>query len=152
MKISPTQASYIAGIIDGEGTLSMSYYKGAVDSYGKKYRSFSMTCRVTNTNKEVVEWLVKTTGYGKIKLLNVPPSRTGLKLKRQWSWLLPANGCREILPQLYPYLIIKKRQAEIFLDWFRDVSGRRGKNMTKELFQHKLEVLAELHTLNKRGL
>ena len=146
MKISPTQASYIAGIIDGEGTLSMSYYKGAVDSYGKKYRSFSMTCRVTNTNKEVVDVFIM------IKLLNVPPSRTGFKLKRQWSWLLPANGCREILPQLYPYLIIKKRQAEIFLDWFRDVSGRRGKNMTKELFQHKLEVLAELHTLNKRGL
>jgi hypothetical protein len=151
-KLSPSEAGYIAGILDGEGTLSMSYYKGAVDSYGRKYRSFSLTCRVTNTSKALIEWLVKTSGYGKIKLLPIPPSRTGFPYKPQWSWLLSANGCRDILPHIYPHLIIKKRQAEIFIDWFKNISGKRGKRMNDNVFQYKLKILKELHTLNKKGL
>lgn len=149
--ITPEQRAYIAGIIDGEGTISITGGMRRIDSRKKPYRGFNVTFRVSNTDTKLMEWLLNTTGIGKVR-----PAKTTIwansNLKQLYVWEVSTNGIRELLPSVIRYLVTKKRQAEITILWLKRFSGRRGKNMTPEIFSRKMEVVREMMALNKRGL
>jgi hypothetical protein len=147
--ITKENLAYIAGIVDGEGCLSLTGGKRlAYDSRGKKYRAFQLTFRVVNTSRVLIEWLNQTSGIGTVRLLADHLDNR----KPVHSWLISANDCRQILPLLLPYLVIKRRQAEIIIDWLKRISGKRGTRMNPTVFAEKLKIVEEMKILNKRGI
>src|SRR3989344_3532377 len=118
IKVVRSQAllySYLAGIIDGEGTIRIG--KGGTTKY---YAAIS----VGNVNKEVIDLLTKTFG-----------SKTRLEIvkisNRQpiYRWGTSGNlAVPQILKILLPYLIVKKKQANIVLkfcskpDWRKELN------------------------------
>lgn len=154
-KVTKEQLAYIAGIIDGEGTLSLVGGQAiSVDSYGRSYRSFQLTVRVGNTNKILIDWLQSKSGIGITRMIsdrsyNQPKLKNS---KRAHYWQLSANEVRELLPKIVPFLVIKKRQAEIMIHWLSHLTGVRGRAMTDKIFNEKIEIVKEMKRLNKRGL
>jgi len=94
---------YLAGIIDGEGCVkphssSSNFLRG----YKKQIQA---RCEVSNTSKELADWLQKNFG-GDVRTVKREGNR-----KTQYWWRLRNGEMKKVLPQIIPYLIVKKEEA-----------------------------------------
>lgn len=104
-QLTATEAAYIAGIVDGEGTLGVSRYSRKENKSGYRFQIF---LAITSTNKELLEWLTKTTGLGAFH----EKKESSIRAKRRcWKWSLKFTQAARLLIQISPYMIIKKDQA-----------------------------------------
>ena len=91
---SEWKLGYIAGLLDGEGTITI-------------WRK-QPYCSITNTSKEVMEWLANNLGGTIYK-----PKRREKATKDIYLWSLSrTKDIAKLLRILLPYLIIKRREAE----------------------------------------
>lgn len=105
--------AYIAGIIDGEGTIFSTKRKDG------KYTWYQQGIRVHMKYAKVPKWLHKHAG-GNYYCSNI-------RANSEHMWTIHAKETRKLLPQIMPYLVEKKRQAEIILEWQKYV-GKSNKN------------------------
>jgi hypothetical protein len=109
--LSKENAAYIAGIIDGEGCLSI--YNTTVRSKGhlrsaKSGRSFCTRLQIVNTNSEIISWVHERIGG------NVFCNRKRLPHERPiYCLTLNSNGLRWLLPQILKYAVGKRNEIEI---------------------------------------
>jgi hypothetical protein len=148
--ITVAQAAYIAGILDGEGTITISRKRGNTAKAGKRrvfYRPFVQVCLTT---PNVLTWLVEVTGLGHVATNK--SARTS-RQKPSWRWSLWSNQARQLLEATLPYLIIKKTQAELLIEFCkkkRDNVGRNGLSDAEWAFQ--VCVHRTIALLNQRGI
>jgi hypothetical protein len=102
--LSPTEAAYIAGLIDGEGSV-MLIKRGS--GGGCQLRVV-----VSNTHEGVLRWLSAVTGIGKTYRLIAATERH----KAGFSWRAHGDGAQTLLQQIRPYLIIKAEQADLGIE------------------------------------
>ena len=99
--------SYSAGLFDGEGYLGLIKHRNKSGSI-----SFTCTAQVSNTNKEIIEWLARTHG-GKIQEVKRKTLHHSTE-KMQWRWTLTRrNGLRTFLRYIEFYSIIKRDQIKL---------------------------------------
>ena len=124
---------YLAGIIDGEGCITI----GA----GKKETciNYNALVLVQNTSKKLIDWLQANFG-GQIYL----SKKETEKNKEAWMWRLTKQKDIEILLlSILPYLIIKREQAKVLLNFVR-----LGRTTPVE---SRLKAYEEIRALNVRG-
>lgn len=95
--------AYLAGIVDGEGSIFMGSSPNSVDGRNP-------TVSVRNTHLGLIEWLLQ---FGGRKHTEHPiDSRTGKANKTSYHWIVAGPvDVRELLIAILPYLIIKKAKA-----------------------------------------
>lgn len=114
--LSKVNAAYIAAIIDGEGTITLSR------KHKKDNRQLSIT--ISNTEMPLLEFILETIEAGKITNKktykdNHTPSMTYTINNRQ---------ALDLLSQIEPYLkTYKKQRAEFILKNYIRVTPRNGK-------------------------
>jgi hypothetical protein len=117
MGLSAVNAAYIAGLLDGEGCLSLSLKPRP----GSKIITLGLVLVITNTCKPVLEWCQKELRVGTIV------KATDGGTRRQVCWRLQSGANHEllrILPQLEPYIRIKKGQVRLALEYLRSRARR----------------------------
>ena len=139
--------SYLAGIMDGEGTIRIGATKPSEKNKHwntKYYASVSMG----NTSKEVVKMFVDKFG-SKVREECVP------NRKKMYRWGTSGNiVVPKILKQLLPYLVIKKKQAELVIMFCetRKVKGfRRNEKLPISELQRREEFYWKVKKLNAVG-
>lgn len=97
---------YFAGIVDGEGCIT--YAKE-----GSNKRNYQPRLMITNTNEDLMKWLLKNFGgsYHKRSLLKYP------HWKPMYLWRISGQQAMDLVKKVEPYLIIKKWQAELLDGW-----------------------------------
>ena len=102
--------AYLAGIIDGEGTIRIG---GAKCNEKNRNTRYYASISVGMTDKAVIQLLVETFG-SKMRIERVRiPNR-----KDVYRWGTSGNiAVPRIIEKLLPYLIIKKQQAELVLQF-----------------------------------
>lgn len=98
--------SYTAGLFDGEG------YLGIIKHHNRKSISYSCTAELTNTNKQIIEWLVSQHGG----VINEVKRRTIYhpNEKPKWKWILRRRtGLRTFLRYIEYYSIIKYEHIKL---------------------------------------
>jgi len=98
---------YIAGLVDGEASLGILHHRG-------KYDTLRPYLRITICNKEVLELIQETLGTGQL-YTESRLSKGGLT-----SYALVIEGKQKllaVLPQLMPFLIVKKPHSEIVYEF-----------------------------------
>jgi len=128
--------SYLAGMFDGEGTFSI-YYQTQHDST-------AIRIEITNTNLELMEWLVQNFGGQYYHHRRAKPQH---KIAYGWRPKGRANS-EQLLLGILPYLVIKKKQANIALQYIR-LPHNNG--FDASLAIKRKALLEEMQTLNKRG-
>lgn len=123
--ISETDLAYIAGLIDGEGSISLAKFK-------PKWLKIWGIVQVANTDRNLMLWLSKVTGEGRVR----PTKPRSIKHKIVWVWILSIAPARQLLALCLPYLKIKNKQAELFIRASKDTIT---------------SILPEFRALNKRG-
>lgn len=153
MKISQlteTEVAYIAGLIDGEGSITMG--KTASPSGDRKLRYRVHLTVAATTSMELVSWLVSKLGGCDYKV-----GRPKKKQHRQGYCMKLAEGpAEELLQRSLPYLVIKKRHAELFLR-YREIQAASGpairwrKKDLKALRVVRDWFFQEFRTINAKG-
>ena len=125
-----TDAAYIAGLIDGEGTITLS----------RKHRNENrqLAISISNTEKYLLEYVLDKVGAGKItgKRTTRPhhtPSFTYAIYNRQALWLLE---------QIFPYhRTYKARRARLILRDYLSLTPRNGKyTLQQQLERDRFET------------
>lgn len=136
--ISETQAAYIAGVIDGEGSIGAS-----VHAHVHKKTCY-IKLQVSNTDKRLIDWLIETTGLGWIFILD-RKSEKQLNWKPAWYWAVTIGGLRQLFPRISKYAVIKKDQISLCLQLIAIRDQRTLSSDEAELFAAKLK------SLNRKG-
>lgn len=103
---SVEQLAYLAGIIDGEGTVTLVPSRGSIGSR-------QPTLFVTNTDWGLIEWLTENFG-GRVQ--SSQPKNLRYKIKHRWI-LRGYLSVRDAILALRPYLVIKRKRAEEVLTY-----------------------------------
>ena len=124
------QIEWIAGFIDGEGCLTIS-------KQVRKNRpsvAWRPSVTVANTNYESLT-ILKSTYGGTLRFNTGKRSnlKTGVKWSDSWSWYCPQSKVVELCNDLLPYLIIKKHNAEILIEFMNHLqTTKRAKGGRKK--------------------
>jgi hypothetical protein len=141
--LTETQAAYLAGLLDGEGhiTIIKSRRSGGLHK-GNHYAYARMSIGITH---DVLVEMQAEYGFGKIYHLK---SRNK-KHKNLISWSISSNIMRAVLPQVLPYLRVKKKQAELVLQY---LSLAKRRDRTQKYRDDVDAIHSEIRSLNKRGV
>lgn len=110
--LSEHEIGYLAGIMDGEGTIHISRpISRHKDCKSPIYQTY---IAVTNTEMKLLQWLQERIG-GIIR--SIPTDKkSGVIRKPIWRWYCPIYRIKEFCALLIPYSIIKRREFEIMFE------------------------------------
>jgi len=131
------QLSYLAGIMDGEGT----FYIGV---NGNKFNS---RMYVVNTDERLIEWLKNTFGglvYKRNSLKNP-------QWKTRYEWIIEKSRIDPICKAVIPFLIIKRDQAELMINFRQTFTKNRRPKITDEIRINRLAFCENMKKLNHRS-
>jgi hypothetical protein len=133
--LSETEIAYIAGILDGEGSIHIS-----LTNQG----TFLQRLGISNTNKNLIRWLNRKIGSDYIHSFKYKKRRTCYSLcfeKRERVEIL--------LKTFLPFLIVKRKQAEVMLEY---IALRQQHLKPNDPYTNReLTLYLELKKLNRRG-
>ncbi|MET0083367.1 MAG: LAGLIDADG family homing endonuclease [Sedimenticola sp.] len=118
--LSPTDAAYIAGLIDGEGTISL--------TRRHKNERRQLVISISNTELELLDYALKTIGAGKItgKRKYKAHHSTG------FTYSISNRQALALLEQIQPFLrSYKSERAELVLSEYLRLTPRNGKYSDK---------------------
>lgn len=128
-RLSAVQAAYIAGLIDGEGTITLTVkQKGA---------QRQLVVSISNTEYELLEHLKNMIGAGKV----TSKKKVTDGHKKGYTYVLSNRLALELLKFTFQYLAsYKKNRAQLVLDYYIALTPRNGK-YTKELYKKREEFI-----------
>jgi len=108
--------AYIAGLFDGEG--SVSYYQRKEKRKGKKraYDFWIIRCELSMTDRYVVEWMHKVLGIGTV--IKRLPTKSWTGKKTQWRWRCGYRDALVFAKLLWPYAQVKLHKLEMIIDHY----------------------------------
>ncbi|MFA5271690.1 MAG: LAGLIDADG family homing endonuclease [Candidatus Omnitrophota bacterium] len=128
--------AYLAGIVDGEGTVTLSRHH--------KHETPAPLVSISNTSLKLLIWIRRKCG-------GIITSKKISKLHHTQSyvWRLRQNSALCFLNEIKKYLIVKKEQAELITKEYKRVTSRTGK-YTAQLLRKKEKLVNEIRALNQR--
>lgn len=146
-----TERAYLAGLIDGEGCISM-YWNNRNDGLNGSTLS---RLHIAMCAPGIIEWIKLRTGSGTIYTRRHTRQAVWKDLSTiTWT----GKTAVEVLRQALPFLRLKKRQAHIFIAWValsdrtRKFHGRAGGSPYPTWVRAKRDAwLVEMRSLNQRG-
>jgi len=115
--ISEGWKGWIAGIIDGEGCISV---RKRYDS-NNKTGHFDVRISVANTDFAMVKSLKKIIGLGGLQFKRTIPPR-----QDYWRYAIGGKSGWQLLELLLPYLVTKHKRALIAIELGKRITGRQG--------------------------
>lgn len=168
LNLSSFDRGYITGLVDGEGCISLQRLKRK-----NGHINYHPYISIANKDLNVLKWVNQTTELGSVRRLKpTPPSeRTEKWRQRPWTWSeaytwqASSNAaCYRLLSAIGHHLKIKKKQAELILDFLESQSQKPKakviRNPETGYFISKIpikntpreeEIYVEIRQLNKRG-
>ena len=140
--------AYTAGLFDGEGCIHISKVKAG--QYNHKLDYHQLHVNLVNTNKKVLNWLKDEFG-GSVR-------RHDIKARSKcWTWYMYTIKAKDFLKLIYPYLIIKKEQAKIAIEFrekriniqFKDRESQLQEVIRREKCRQKISKLNHRGDINE---
>lgn len=125
--LSESDAAYIAGLIDGEGTVTL------VRKHKSEHRQLSVS--ISSTELPLLDFVKSATGVGKITTKKISKSHHS----PSFTYAVYNRQALNVLEQIFLFLRSYKRaRAELILDNYLDLTPRNGK-YSKDLLARKNE-------------
>jgi len=139
-----TIRAYIAGLIDGEGCITITRRK--VKRLKTDNWFYEPQVIVSNTDKRLSDFLLDLCG-GWVATVTKTQKECH---KPSYHWKITGDNMRRLLKDIIPYLRIKKEQARIVLQ-FPSYKGNGHKARTQEELKGQEDLWLRMKQLNKRG-
>ena len=115
-KLTMLERGYVAGVLDGEGTITLS-----VKQRGGTHH---LAVTVSGTERSLINYLQKTIGAGKVTNKKIYQSHH----KPSFTYSIYSRQALDVLKQVEPHLqTYKKKRARLVLDEYIEVTPMNGK-------------------------
>ena len=131
-------AIYAAGLVDGEGCIRISKYASGV--------TYKLCVFVKMVDKGAIDYLVTYFG-GSIYFQN----STNSKHNSTYLWQLYSQKAGTFLTRIYPYLQVKRRQAELGIICAGTAEYSNSGYIPEDVMDLRESCFQEMTKLNKRG-
>jgi LAGLIDADG endonuclease len=139
---SVEKLSYLAGIIDGEGSIHIEIQSQSI-RHNRKCDYYSLRLLVVNTHLPMLEWIKSNFGGSLYTHHKKEPN------KRQcYRWNLCSHNAARVLIACSPYMIIKKAHVAVFIEFASTMTHANWK-LSDELLAHRKELYLKLKHINK---
>lgn len=144
---------YLSGLVDGEGFIGIAK-QIRKDRPSPAYRTIF---QIANTHKLLMDTLKQEFG-GNVYIITREANDKGWK--EQYVWHCYDTKTAELLPQLIPYLIVKKQQAILIIEFIKNKKTFKRKSLgvgkgSSPLSQGEIDyreiLYQKVKVLNKRG-
>ena len=141
-EITKDDAIYLAGLIDGEGCITITDSKS---TSGKP--NYALRLLLGNTHEGIMHWYAEVTS-GVLKFRDKSSKGKGANW---WEVRLSSNHAAHIIEIIAPYLKIKRAQAEVALEFQRRAksSGGRGQDITEAQIAERESFKQQLFQIRK---
>jgi hypothetical protein len=134
LELQPTDAAYLAGIIDGEGSIMVL----------AKRDTCIVKVTVSNTHHPLLYWIQEVTGVGAV---TAQPRANPALHRVAMYFQCYSEAAESLLRQIAPYLRIKRAQADLALS----VQERLRDARLKADPAWQQAAVAQMQALNRRG-
>ncbi len=150
---SSEQLAYLAGIIDGEGSIYIGNFSSNPKTGTLHYQT---NMEVTNTDRKLIDWLINTFGG---RLNEYTAKQTPKNSRRAvFRWIVSGELLTYLCPLILPFLIIKVRQCEIMIKMratFNGTGAVKGKSgcqpVTEDILEMRKHYFDEMRSLHCRN-
>ena len=122
--MTATERAYVAGIVDGEG--SIEYVQRNVirhDRPGKPvHKVWNIRMEVPQVDGRLIDYLMETTAEGTRDMKRFPNND---KWQDQHRWRVAHRGVYRVLKQIDKYLIVKKEKAKLVVDHYDEIFSKK---------------------------
>jgi hypothetical protein len=108
--LTDSEIAYLAGIVDGEGSILMS--RDLCPKGDRKLRYRVRLVIAATTSLDLVAWISSRMGV-LVSRCNPRSARHSLSYRM----ILSEIKAEQLMPKLMPYLVIKQRQAKLFMEY-----------------------------------
>jgi hypothetical protein len=147
--LTEVEKAWLAGVIDGEGSILVAKIAPKKGHYRRGFY-YRANLEIANSSPLFVRRVLKLIGKGNASLTKEKHP----EWKDKWQYQGSSLILKELLPQILPYLVVKKKVAEKMLEYleFVDANPIDGRMKVPEGFDEKRDVLYdEIKLLNERG-
>lgn len=139
-ELSEYEKGYIAGFIDGEGSINIS-------KYNKGY--FRLALCIYNTDKKTIDWIAKRLDCDGL-LRTVDKRRDKLHTKNNYAIIIRRQtDLLKLLYSIKEYLITKKKQCEFGIEFLELILNRENKEYSKSEIAKMEKIYDGLKSLNR---
>ena len=142
-EITESDFAYLAGLIDGEGSI---YYKKTKQKRNTRpgkpvHNVWVIRLEIAMTDKDTVKWCHDTFNVGSFGERKVKEGK-----KRQWRWRVAHRECLEICIAVWPHIKNKLHKIEQVIDHYEDYDGVDRSNVVDlENYRMTRKFNANLH-------
>jgi len=141
--LSIEDKAYIAGLVDGEGTLTINYKLHKERGDG----CYQPIVGIDNTNKAVINWIHDVTGLGYVNTQRNKGSSGSSKPMFRWR-VHKIDDVAMFLDQITPFLTIKRRLGELIKDCCklrmqRKIFDNRTTSSGRPWSEEEIQILRE---------
>lgn len=146
--LKDVELAYLAGFIDADGWIGITVRKRV---WANREGTFTRVgFSIGQARREILEDLSSMIGGARVGQYAVTRGARG-DARVFYELRLHAPTLRWLLPALIPFLRVKRRQAEIALEFIVD-SRYQGKKLTPEQVARREALRAEIQALNRKPL
>ena len=119
--MNPEEAAYIAGLFDGEGTVTYKKYFERKKKGNKvnRYNCWRISMEVAMTDQSVLIWLHKALGVGTLASKKVNGKRVdGTSYLKQWRWRCTFRDAYYVCLLIWPFAHTKLPKINKILDHY----------------------------------
>jgi hypothetical protein len=134
------ERAYLAGIIDGEGSIMANIRQRGGCVW------FELRLNIANADRALIEWVAER-WPGRVSVID--RSRYGQRDQHRWD----ANNRKVIAPLLdaFPYLVVKREQAELALELAHGQRNHGRRGYPPEIKARRIEICERMRALNKKA-
>lgn len=135
LKLTKEYLAYVAGFFDGEGSVSIAHIKVSGQYY--------LAVRVVKNIEKVIRDIATNFGFENVVYRDKDYPQLNAK-RPNWRLILGNKKAYNFLKAIYPYLIVKRKQAEIgikFQEMLHSDLDSAVKNKLKEEFKAEIQAV-----------
>ena len=126
---------YIAGLFDGEGSVSYKQYMRKRKGQKKHYPTWQIRLELAMTDKEIIKWLAETLDCGTWGERKVLKGR-----KRQWRWRCSHRDAFFVARLLWPYVKVKLHKIEQIIDHYTPEYSIDGNVVSMQQYKEAMSL------------
>ena len=136
--ISETDAAYIAGLFDGEGSVSYKQYMRKKPHNKKAYPIWQIRMEISMTDKSVLTWLHLVLGVGTLNIKKYKSDYTK-GWKKQWRWRCSSRDAYYVCLLIQPYAHTKVVDINKIIKHYSHVTNTKLKAKVIDIANYKIK-------------
>ena len=136
--ISETDAAYIAGLFDGEGSISYKQYMRKKPHNKKAYPIWQIRMEISMTDKSVLTWLHLVLGVGTLNIKKYKSDYTK-GWKKQWRWRCSSRDAYYVCLLIQPYAHTKVIDINKIIKHYSHVTNTKLKAKVIDIANYKIK-------------